>query len=352
MPSDPVFTITYWGVTGTLSAPLRPGEVTDKIARAVATMLEQGRLRDLAPGPNLVEAVRRRLESLPVHLRSTYGGNTTCVEVQTPDALLILDCGSGFRELGVALEQRWNAPGYQGSRDAHVLITHPHLDHTYGTPFMDAYFDARKHFTLWGSAAVLDSLRVVLDPRSPLSHTYFPPTFDLLTALRDIREVQAGASFAIGSTTIRTHALNHPGGCLAYRLENSGRSFVFATDHEHETVPDPQLAAFAHGADLLYADGQYLQDEYDGSALLPGEVAPRPRRGWGHSSVEACVATAVAAGVRALHVGHREPKRSDEQTARFEEHLQGCLSGELRRAGRLTDACRALVPHEGLNVRL
>jgi phosphoribosyl 1,2-cyclic phosphodiesterase len=352
MPSDPIFRITYWGVTGTMSAPLRPAEVTDKIARAVAVLVEQGQLGDLAAGPHLVDAVRRRVEALPFHLRSTYGGNTTCVEVQTPDALLVLDCGSGFRELGVAIEQRWNAPGYQGNREAHVLITHPHLDHTYGTPFMDAYFDARNQFTLWGTEHVLDSLRVVMDPRSPLSQTYFPPTFDLLTALRHIREIQPGATFAIGSTTIRTHALNHPGGCLAYRLENAGRSFVFSTDHEHETVPDLQLADFARGADVLYADGQYLQDEYDGRALVPKEVAPQARRGWGHSSVEACVATAVAAEVRALHVGHREPKRSDEQMARFEEHLHRLMSAELRRAGRPENACQALVAYEGLNVRL
>jgi phosphoribosyl 1,2-cyclic phosphodiesterase len=352
MPADQIFQITYWGVTGALSAPLRPDDVADKIARAVAALAERGQIRDLAPGPGLVDAVRRRLESLPFHLRSSYGGNTTCVEVQTPDALLILDCGSGFRELGIALEQRWNAPSYRGAREAHVLITHPHMDHTYGTPFMDAYFDARNQFTLWGPGTVLDSLRVLLDPRSPLSHTYFPPTFDLFTALRDMREIQPGSTFTIGSTTIRTYPLNHPGGCLAYRLENAGRSFVFATDHEHEEVPDLQLAEFARGADLFYADGQYLQDEYDGTAPVPQELTPRPRRGWGHSTIEACVATAVAAGVRILHVGHREPKRSDEQTTRFEEHLQKLLSAELRRAGRSADACQALIPYEGLSVRL
>ena len=43
-----------------------------------------------------VGEVRRRVEQLPIYLRSTYGGNTTCVEVQTPDELLILDCGSGI----------------------------------------------------------------------------------------------------------------------------------------------------------------------------------------------------------------------------------------------------------------
>ncbi len=110
MSAEPVFTITYWGVTGTLTAPLRPPEVTDKLVGAIVQLAERGRLADLRPGPDLEATVRRRVEQeLPFHLRSSYGGNTTCVEVQTPDTLLILDCGSGFRELGLALEARWQA---------------------------------------------------------------------------------------------------------------------------------------------------------------------------------------------------------------------------------------------------
>ena len=38
MSPEPVFTITYWGVTGTMSAPLRPGQVTDKLVRAINTL--------------------------------------------------------------------------------------------------------------------------------------------------------------------------------------------------------------------------------------------------------------------------------------------------------------------------
>jgi phosphoribosyl 1,2-cyclic phosphodiesterase len=352
MAAETVFTITYWGTTGTLPAPLKAAEVNDKIVRSIDVLLEQGGLADLPSGPERREAIRRRLEQhVPFHLRSTYGGNTTCVEVQTPDALIILDSGSGFRELGIALEQRWNAPGYKGPRTAHVLVSHSHLDHVIATPFTDPYFDPRNHFTMWGSAAVLRAMSNVLDPCSPLSHTYFPPTFDLMKALRDCRPIEAGASYQIGSTRFSTFALNHPGGCLAYRLENAGRVFVFATDHEQPEVPDRQLAAFAAGADLLYMDGQYLQAEYEGKEGIMREKA-FSRHGWGHSSVEACVATALAAGVREVHVGHREPKRGDEDLARIDNYLGQLLRDGLQAAGRAADACRARIPCEGLTVRL
>jgi phosphoribosyl 1,2-cyclic phosphodiesterase len=352
MSAAPVFTITYWGVTGTLPAPLRPAEVTDKLVAALHSLLEQGRLAELRPGPDSERAVRRLVEeALPFPLRSTYGGNTTCLEVQTPDALIILDCGSGFRELGIALERRWNAPGYTGPRGAHVIVSHPHMDHTLATPYADPYFDPRNHFVLYRSPAALKAMEAVLSPTSPMSHTFFPPDYNLLKALREHRVIDADMTFTIGSTTLHTFALRHPGGCLAFRLENAGRVFVFATDHEHPEVPDRTLADFARGADLFYTDGQYLDAEYLGKEGVMGEK-PLSRQGWGHSAVEACVATAVAAGVRQLHVGHREPKRDDRDLARVERYLQALLCEELRRAGRTPDACRALIPYEGLTVRL
>src|SRR3954469_2092441 len=93
------FEVTYWGTTGSLGAPLRPEDVAEKLVQAVQQLLHCGALRELGELPP-AERVRHCLERyLPFHLRSTYGGNTTCIQVQTPDALLIFDSGSGFREL-------------------------------------------------------------------------------------------------------------------------------------------------------------------------------------------------------------------------------------------------------------
>src|SRR5262245_15762519 len=176
MSSEPVFIVRYWGITGTLSDPLRPAQVTDKLVRALEHLAAAGRLGDLVPGPGLHQAAERAVATLPFELRSTFGGHTTCVELRTPDALIVLDCGSGFRELGIALEQEWNAPDSRSDRTAYVLVTHPHVDHTLSTPFFGPYFDPRNSFILWGTRAVLDSLEAVLNPQSALSKTYFPPT--------------------------------------------------------------------------------------------------------------------------------------------------------------------------------
>jgi phosphoribosyl 1,2-cyclic phosphodiesterase len=344
-----VFTITYWGITGTLTTPLRAAEVTDKLVAALQCLIERNRLADLRPGPDLEANLRRRIEEeVPFHQRSSYGGNTTCVEVQTPDTLLILDCGSGFRELGAALAARWQFQNAE--RVAHVLVTHTHIDHICAMPYFLPYYDSANHFTIYGSPETLHNLGVLFGPHSEMSRRYFPPTFEQMKALKEFRPIPAGGAFQIGSTHVRTHALTHPGGCLAYRLENAGRVFVFATDHEQTEAPDRGLAEFAQGADLFYTEGQYTRGEYEGREKI-GNSPALPRQGWGHSSVEACVSTAVAAGVRELHLGHRDPARSDEDIARLEVFLRQRLREELRRAGRAEDSCRARIVYEGLTVR-
>lgn len=352
MSEPPVFKITYWGITGTFSDALRPQEVTDKLCAALRLLVETGRLQELRPGPDLDAGIRELVEAeLPFHLRSTYGGNTTCIEVQTPDALIILDCGSGFRELGHALATRWDAEGPTARRTAHVLLSHGHMDHTFATPYFDPYYDPANAFTLCGAQATLDSLTAVLNPESLLSRVFFPPTFEQMAGLRGLQPLQAGIEFQIGSTRVTTHALNHPGGSLAFRLENAGRSFVFATDHEQSAVPDPGLVAFAADADLFYTEGQYTQEEYDGKIGVP-PGPPMLRHRWGHTPLTACVATAVAARARRLHIGHRDPNRSDLAVTQFGEHLQQLVAAELQRLDLPTGSMRALIPFEGMTISL
>ena len=347
---SPIFKLTYWGVTGTLTTPLLPGQVTGKLVDSICLLLENGSLENVPKGPAMRRAVAKIVnDDVPFHFRSTYGGNTTCIEVETPDALLIFDCGSGFRELGYSLLERWRGAGVAARRSAHIFISHPHMDHTYGTPFFLPYYDATCSFDIYASQLVIDSLAVVLSPESSLSHLYFPPTYSEMNSSISFHPLVNPTEFWLGSTQVSTYALRHPGGALAFRIENAGRAIVIATDHEHRERPDPGLARFSQGADLLYTDGQYLDTEYAGTSGV-GQDPPCSRKGWGHSPVEACVKTAVAAEVKVLHVGHREPRRSDDQVADFESYLADLMEKELRGAERPAGTCVASVPYEGLQV--
>jgi phosphoribosyl 1,2-cyclic phosphodiesterase len=239
--------------------------------------------------------------STPTVERDTwrYGGNTPCLELTTPEGTrFILDCGTGLRMLG----NRWAHANGEFGIDAHVLVTHYHWDHIQGIPFFRPFFEAqnRFHFYSFQSKCLgAETLRQVFE--SQLSGPYFPVDVSLMAAPRSFREVTGGERWEIDATRISTAWLNHPQGCLGYRLDTTVGSIVYATDNE-PGVPefDRNLRQFAQGADVLIYDAQYS----------PEQIAST-RKGWGHSSWLEGVKIARDARVRNLILFHHNPESSD-----------------------------------------
>lgn len=226
------------------------------------------------------------------------GGNTSCVEVRCGGQRLILDAGTGLRALGDSLLAE------KQPIDAALLLSHFHWDHIQGLPFfVPAYLPSTK-LTIVGSSDGRHSLRDKLSRQ--MTEPHFPVQLDDLSAELGYREARPNQALEIGDVRVKVARLNHPGGVFAYRIEHAGRSIVYATDTEHYACVDPVLKSLAEGADLLIYDAQYTPEEY------PGKV------GWGHSTWEAAVRLANAAGVRQLVLFHHDPRRSDEQVAALE----------------------------------
>jgi phosphoribosyl 1,2-cyclic phosphodiesterase len=215
----------------------------------------------------------------PGHEFAEVGGNTSCVEVRAGDETIILDAGTGVVPLG----QTWGE-----RRHATFLFSHLHWDHLQGFPFFRPAYVATNAFTLYGSGDYGADLRASLDRH--MRPPNFPVTLAALKACLDFRSIRAGDEIQVGPACIRAAALNHPQGCLAYRLEVGGASVVYATDTE-QLVPgalDPLLLEFADGADLLVHDAQYTDDEYDAAprvgALDRHRSVPARTRGSGETA--------------------------------------------------------------------
>jgi phosphoribosyl 1,2-cyclic phosphodiesterase len=72
-----------------------------------------------------------------------YGGNTSCLQVTLSDeSLLVLDAGSGIRNLGLRLAGR--------GRRIDILLTHLHLDHILGLMFFAPLFLPDAEIVIWG----------------------------------------------------------------------------------------------------------------------------------------------------------------------------------------------------------
>src|SRR5436305_471690 len=77
-----------------------------------------------------------------------FGGNTSCIAVETgAGEILILDAGSGIRDLGLHLAER-----SQGAPlNVHLFLSHFHWDHLLGFPFFQPIFGPRNCVTIYSS---------------------------------------------------------------------------------------------------------------------------------------------------------------------------------------------------------
>jgi phosphoribosyl 1,2-cyclic phosphodiesterase len=228
-----------------------------------------------------------------------YGGNTPCLELIAPDGTqFILDCGTGLRMLG----NRAPASGGGPFPETHIFVTHYHWDHIQGIPFFAPLYAENNQFHFYSFRSRFlgrESLKQVFEAQ--MAVPYFPVDLSAMNAKRTFKEVAGNESFAIGKNRITAKWLNHPQGCLGFRIETSAGTVVYATDNEPgDAKLDKSLRELAAGADIFINDAQYT----------PEQLASK-RRGWGHSSWREGVQVAREVGAKTLVLFHHDPDSTD-----------------------------------------
>ena len=229
-----------------------------------------------------------------------YGGNTSCVELRlSDDRLIVIDAGTGIRALGVSLAGRT-------PERIDIFLTHLHMDHIEGIGFFGPIWNPDAEIHLWGPPTPTKSLR------EGLSRYFSPPLFpvhlDDIPSKLVFHDVPP-EDWEVGAAVMRAQPVNHPGPTVGYRVQENGRAFTYISDHEPAlgidlTAVEPEWVSgysIAYGADVLFHDAQYTEDEY------PHRV------GWGHSSVAHTVQFGLITKVRQLFMFHHDPLHSDAQ---------------------------------------
>jgi phosphoribosyl 1,2-cyclic phosphodiesterase len=227
-----------------------------------------------------------------------YGGNTSCLEVElTNGSMLVLDAGTGIRELGVELERR-------NVRRIQVLLTHLHLDHVEGLRFFEPLWDDHVEIDIWGPPSPIASLR------DRLARAFSPPLFPIeiadVPARVSFRDVPRG-EWVLDGATLRAERVVHPGPTVGYRIEADEGTLAYMPDHEPAltgTISELSRdwisgAALAADADLLVHDAQFSEEEYS------------QRVGWGHSSSADAIAYGEAVGADRIVLFHHDPNHDD-----------------------------------------
>ncbi|MEI7811996.1 MAG: MBL fold metallo-hydrolase [Ignavibacteria bacterium] len=274
--------IKFWGVRGSIPAPLDVEEVRGKMQR----LLKMASLyKDLSSSETIDLIINKFSESEPLAI----GGNTTCVELCSDDKIIIFDMGSGLRKLGNSILQESN-----GITEFHIFLSHTHWDHIHGLPFfVPAYMPQFKLHFYSVHPGLQERLEIQQDLR------FFPVRLDQMASSRDYTQLTEDYEITIGNLTIKNQKLYHPGNSYGYSVTNGQKKFVYATDAEYinlSTSLIQKYIEFFKGADVLYFDSQYSFSE----AIHKAD--------WGHSSAIIGIDLASDADIRKIYLSHHEPE--------------------------------------------
>ena len=236
--------------------------------------------------------------SIPVPGATTakYGGNTPCVEIRCGDKIIILDAGSGIRELGNVLMKEMPI-------EANILLSHLHWDHIQGFPFFTPAFCEESKINLFAEKKLNKTFESLMNGQ--MMYPHFPIALGDLNAHITFNEVEYGDELNFGKVVIKTSRNNHTDGSIAFRIEYKGKAVVYATDTEHYACVDPVLSKAAEGADYIIYDSMYSDDEYTGKVGMS-------RMGWGHSTWQEGIRLAKHAKIKNLILFHHDPEHTDK----------------------------------------
>lgn len=257
-----------------------------------------------------------------------YGGNTACVYVAVDNHRIILDAGSGIIEAGKQILEERIALQDKSPLTLTILLSHLHLDHIQGLPFLGQLHASgvKIHLFAFGKNdfELENNLSVLLFGKSfPLSINEIKSDFKvhainnknndfaivlkdnqqepLICQLSELKDIDNN-DVVITSLYSKTHPKD---GVMLYKISYKGKSMVYATDKESYSGGDKALSNFARETDLLIHDSQYTQIDYNSYA--------NSKQGYGHSDFEMAILEKENSHAKNLAFFHYDPNYDDKK---------------------------------------
>ena len=228
---------------------------------------------------------------------SKFGGHTTCIEVMTDTAQIILDAGSGFQSVKIC-----------NDRPVIILLSHFHHDHIQGLGFNQGLFSNQSEIFI--CSALCSGEETYGHLQTYYSGALFP--IELLSEISNLKiktfkEVQ---SIFAQTFLLNTCQLNHPGGSAAYSVETTTTKLCCLLDNEYKESQLEILSDFIDEAELTIWDGMFTDNELE------------KFRGWGHSSVEQGLRLLSQSKCKKLAITHHAPKRTDSHLGQIKKTIK------------------------------
>ncbi len=321
------FTVKFWGVRGSLPSPQHPSKQEARLRHVLERFA-------MDPKVNAKDFV----DQLPKEIKNGYGGNTACVEVTSGSNRLIIDAGSGLRELGEELMRNGYA---KEPRDTHLFFTHFHWDHLIGLPFFTPIFLTNQAVHLYAVQADLENVI-----RTVFKKPFFPVPFEQLQSQIIFHKLEPRKKQRIQDFDITPYQLDHPDPCWGYRIERKGKVYAHCVDSEATRVTREDLgldAGLYENADLMLFDAQYTMME------------AVEKMNWGHSAAPIGLDIALRENIKRVFFAHHDPGATDEKIVDAERQTREYLNAyteQQRRAGKQVREIEWGFAHEGQEVSL
>jgi len=220
-----------------------------------------------------------------------YGGNTSCIRVDTEDKIVILDAGTGLGQFSVDMKD-------ESRISCDILISHLHYDHILGLLNFAQILNPNNDIRIFTKSRGDEPLaKQVFGAFKP---PYWPIDFAEIYKARLV-EVFNDVSFMLSpKIKVTPFKAEHPNDTSSYRID-ADKSLVYLVDYEiNENVRYEELLRFCENADMVILDTAYLPEDYPS------------RREWGHSTYEMGMTLAERCGCKKMMFFHIAQDYSDE----------------------------------------
>ncbi len=253
-----------------------------------------------------------------------FGGDTTSFYIQgQAGGEIIIDFGSGLNRMTDRL--------HGSEKYLLALMTHYHLDHVAGFPVFQRIYRPGTLLHIVGPSSNGKTVKEIFS--DIMSPPFWPQQLHMLKATLEFETLNTDNQEAVlhhGALEIRWCPVHHPGGCVAYRIDepSTGHSVLIATDIEWELSSEAEQSSFLHLCAVpspvkwMAFDGHFTPENYPA------------HRNWGHSTWRNGVSIAQTIGIEKLVMIHHAPEFDDATLLDLEQQLKKeCPTAVLGRQG-------------------
>lgn len=327
--------IKFWGVRGSLPSSMTPSGWS---AHLQNLMREFNAQKGKSSFTDSNKDFSNFIDSQALQNIGGYGTGTTCVEVKSAKTQLIIDGGTGLRNLS---EKIMSGTSGHVKGPYHIYMTHFHWDHVMGLPFFTPHFIAGTNIHFYG---VHKDLEILI--RGIFKKPYFPVSFEQLASKIHFHVLEPRKPYQIEDMTITPYLLDHPDPCWGVRVDSGKKSYSHCVDTEGTRVSAEELGPdlpLYQNVDLMYFDAQYTFPELAEKA------------NWGHSAAQIGLDLAFREGIKKVLFAHHDPGATIQQIQSIKEQTKEYFDWRIEHAKECNESIAQVewdFAYEGLELKI